>query len=214
VGRPLPYGRGSDRSRARKQAVGALICLALAAHAEIIDRIAVSVGNRVITQSDLERQIRVVALQNGKKPDFTSANKRAVAEKMIEQKLIQRELENSRYPVPTPDDLVPAIEEFKKTHFPDVAAYHSALAAADITEQDLLDVLIWERTLLNFIEIRFESGVLAGEQEIAEYVRANNVTPAQAERALVASRADRQLDDWLRTTRGRTTVITHEEVLR
>jgi hypothetical protein len=73
--------------------------------AEIVDRIAVSVANRVITQSDLERQIRVTAFQNDKNPNFSSANKRVVAEKMIEQKLIQRELENSRYPVPSPEEL-------------------------------------------------------------------------------------------------------------
>jgi hypothetical protein len=188
--------------------------LALAAPAEIVDRIAVSVGNRVITQSDLERQIRVIAFQNGKDPDFSAANKHAVAQKMIEQKLIQREIENSRYPATSPADLAPAVEEFKKTHFPDDAAYRRALTAAHITEQDLLDVLVWERTLLNFIEIRFESGVLASEQEIADYARTNKVTPAEAEHTLVGSRADEQVDEWLRTTRRRTTVILHEEVLQ
>lgn len=191
-----------------------LLLFAFTARAEIIDRIAVSVANRVVTQSDLERQIRVVAFQNGKPPDFSSENKHAVAEKMIEQKLIQRELENSRYPVPAPADLAPAIEEFKKTHYPDTAAYQRALAAAEITEQDLLDVLLWERTLLTFIEIRFETGVLASELEIADYAREHKVTPAEAERALVTSRADEQVDEWLRTTRRRTIVIMHEEVLR
>jgi hypothetical protein len=185
-----------------------------AAQAEIIDRIAVSVGNRVITQSDLERQIRVIAFQNGKEPDFSAANKHAVAEQMIQQKLIQTEIENSRYPSPSPADLAPAIEEFKKDHFPDEAGYQQALAAAHITEQDLLDVLVWERTLLNFIEIRFESGVLASNQEIADYARDNKVTPAEAERSLVATRADQQVDEWLRTTRRRTPVIMHEEALQ
>jgi hypothetical protein len=88
------------------------------------------------------------------------------------------------------------------------------LAAAQITEQDLLDVLLWERTLLTFIEIRFETGVLASELEIADYARENKVTPAEAERAIVTSRADQQVDEWLRTTRRRTTVIIHEEVLQ
>ena len=191
-----------------------LLLLVFSARAEIIDRIAVSVGNRVITQSDLERQIRVIAFQNGKQPDFSAANKHAVANKMIEQKLIQRELENSRYPAPEPAELEPAIEEFKRTHFPDDAAYQRALAEAHITAQDLLDVLVWERTLLNFIEIRFESGVLASDEEIAAYARDNKVTPEAAERALVTSRADQQVDEWLRLTRRRTTVIMHEEVLQ
>ena len=210
----MKYGATTRASVRRPSGLPILLLFVFAARAEIIDRIAVSVANRVITQSDLERQIRVVAFQNGKPPDFSATNKHAVAEKMIEQKLIQRELENSRYPVPLPADLAPAIEEFKKTHFPDPAVYQRALAAAQITEQDLLDVLLWERTLLTFIEIRFETGVLASELEIADYARENKVTPAEAERAIVTSRADQQVDEWLRTTRRRTTVIIHEEVLQ
>lgn len=188
--------------------------LAFAARAEIIDRIAVSVGNRVITQSDLERQIRVIAFQNGVKPDFSTANKHAVADKMIEQKLIQKELENSRYPLPTPADLQPAIDDFKKAHFPDRSSYEKALNEYGITEQDLLDVLLWERTLLAFIEIRFESGVLVSDQDIADHAREKQLTPAAAERALIGIRADQQLEQWLRDARRRSPVITHEEALR
>ena len=169
---PWPASRPLCRPRQVAAPLVLLLLFALAARAELIDRIAVSVGNRVITQSDLERQIRVIAFQNGVKPDLSPANKRAVADKMIEQKLIQRELENTRYPMPAASELAPAIEEFKKTHFPDDAAYQRALAEYHITEQDLLDVLLWERTLLRFIQIRFESGVLVTDQEAADYAQA------------------------------------------
>jgi len=152
----------------------AALALALGAQAELIDRIAVSVGNRVITQNDLELQIRVVAFQNGVKPDLSPANKRAVAEKMIQQKLIQIDLETSRYPQPIPAELMPAIEEFKKTHFMDSAEYERALAAYRITEQDLLDMLVWQRTLLNFIELRFETGVQVSEAEKATLAEISN----------------------------------------
>ncbi len=191
-----------------------LLLFALAARAELIDRIAVSVGNRVITQSDLERQIRVIAFQNGVKPDLSPANKRAVADKMIEQKLIQRELENTRYPMPAASELAPAIEEFKKTHFPDDAAYQRALAEYHITEQDLLDVLLWERTLLRFIQIRFESGVLVTDQEAADYAKQHQLSTADAERALTSSRADQQLELWLHDARNRTPVIVHQEAFQ
>jgi hypothetical protein len=198
--------------------VGWAICAALlflfTLRAELVDRIAVSAGNRVITQSELERQIRVIAFQNGVKPDFSAANKHAVANKMVDQKLIQRELENSRYPLPTVDELAPALEEFKKVHYPDQAAYQKALAAAGITEQDLLDILLWERTLLRFIEIRFESGILTSDQEVAEIEQQKKLSKADAERALVSSRADQQLEQWLRDARKRTPVIMHEEALR
>lgn len=187
--------------------------MAFSAHSELIDRIAVSVGSKVITQSELERQIRVIAFQNGVKPDFSSANKHAVAEKMIEQKLIQRDLEYSRYPQPTAADLAPALADFKK-HFGSEEAYQQALKDAGLREEDLLDLLVWERTVLEFIELRFESGVLLNDQDVAEYARQNKVTPAEAEKALTASRADQQLDQWLREARRRTTVITHEEAFR
>ena len=70
------------------------------AHAEIIDRIAVSVGKSVITTSDIDRQIRVSAFLDGVKPDLSPANRSAIADRMVEQKLIRRELETSRFPVP------------------------------------------------------------------------------------------------------------------
>jgi hypothetical protein len=181
---------------------------------EVIDRIAVSVGSRVITRSEIDRQIRVIAFQNGVKPDLSVANRHAAAEKMIQQKLIQHELESSRYPAPVPAELAPAIEEFKRKNFKSEAEYQSRLKAYEITEQDLLDVLLWERTLLRFIEIRFESGVLLTDQETADYARKNHVTVAAAERALTSARADQQLDQWLRDARRRADVVIHEEAFR
>ena len=51
----------------------AVVVLAITARGEIIDRIAVSVGNRVIAESDLNREIRVAAFLDGVKPDFSPA---------------------------------------------------------------------------------------------------------------------------------------------
>jgi parvulin-like peptidyl-prolyl isomerase len=147
--------------------IGALgIALAMAARGEIIDRIAASVGNRVITASDLDRQLRVAAFQDGVKADFSPARKRAAAEAMIEQKLIQTELANSRYPLPDPAELAPAIEQFKKTHFKDDQQYRAALAEYGIAEEDFKELLLWQRTLLLFIQVRFETGVQLGAQDV------------------------------------------------
>jgi hypothetical protein len=202
--------RLSNQSRAF-----ALLMTALALHADVIDRIAVAVGTRVITTSDLDRQIRVTAFQNGEKPDFSAAQRRAAAEKMIEQKLIQRDLETSRYPVPEAAELVPVIAEFKAKHFKDNAAYERALAEYGITEQDFLDVLLWQRTLLAFIDVRFETGIQVTEKEIAEYAAKNKIANiADAERAVTGARADIQLDAWLKDARKRTPVVIHDEVFK
>jgi hypothetical protein len=213
-----------------------LLCLALLliaplrAPAEVVDRIAASVGLRVITQSDLDRAIRVAAFQDGVKLDFSPPHKQAVAQALIEQKLIQVELESSRYPLPDPAELVPAIERFKKQQFPDEAAYQASLAEYGITEQDFRDMLLWQRTLLLFVQMRFETGVQLTDQEVEEYFE-KTVKPAaqaahpgepvtiddfrqQIAKTLTTQRSDRQLDAWLRDVRRRTNIVVHEEVLR
>ena len=149
----------------------------MAARGEIIDRIAASVGNRVVTTSALDRQIRVTAFQDGVKLDFSPAHRRTMLESMIEQNLVQLELASSRYPLPDPAELVPAIDEFKKAHFKDEAAYQAALAAYGITEEDFKELLLWQRTLLLFIQVRFETGVQVSAAEVEQYF-AKTVKPA------------------------------------
>jgi parvulin-like peptidyl-prolyl isomerase len=207
-----------------------LLAVAMAARGEIIDRIAASVGNKVITASDLDRALRVAAFQDGLQPDFSPERKRAAAEAMIEQKLIQTELSNSRYPLPDPAELVPAIEQFKKAHYKDDQQYRATLAEYGITEADFKELLLWQRTLLLFIQVRFETGVQLAAGDVEQYFT-NTVKPAaeaahpgqpvsledyrdQIERKLTGQRADQQMDIWLRDVRRRTNVVVHEEVLR
>jgi len=210
-----------------------LMCAMLAcgaAQGEIVDRIAVSVGRRVITQSDLDRAIRVAAFQDGVKLDFGAARKKAVAQALIEQKLVQIELENSRYPLPDAAELAPAIEAFRKEHFKDEAAYQAALAEYGITEKDFRDMLLWQRTLLLFVQVRFDTSGQITEPEVQEYFdktvkpKAEAAHPGQPvlledfrdeiEQALSAERTDRQLDTWMRDARRRTNIVIHEEVLQ
>jgi len=200
-----------------------------AARGEIIDRIAASVDNGVITTSDLDRELRVAAFQDGVKADFSMARKRATVQAMIEQKLIRMELANSRYPLPDPAEIAPAIERFKKEHFKDESEYRSTLEEYGIGEEDFRELLLWQRTLLLFIQVRFETGVQLGTGDVEEYF-ANVVKPAaeaahpgqpvaledyrdQIERTLTGQRADREMDVWLREVRKRTNVVVHEKAL-
>ena len=210
------------------------LCLALAfsgyARGEIIDRIAVSVGNRVITASDLEREIRVTAFLNGVNPDLSPAGKRAAANRMVEQKLIRRELETSRYPIPEPSEIEPVLADFKANHFRDDADYRQSLAKYGITEQEVKDELLWQRTLLKFIDIRFRPGVQVSADEIQKYFD-QNVAPTariarpgqpvdladyrdQIEEKLSGDKADEDMSRWLAEARKRTPVIFHDEVFK
>jgi hypothetical protein len=84
--------------------------------------------------------------------------------------------------------------------------------------------------LLLFVQVRFETGVQLGAQDVEEYF-IKTVKPAaeaahpgqlvsledyrdQIERTLTGQRADQQMDVWLRDVRKRTNVVVHEEALR
>jgi hypothetical protein len=203
---------------------------AACACAEIIDRIAVSVGNNVITTSDVDREIRVTAFQAGVKPDLSPANRRATAQRMVEQKLIRREMDLSHYPLPQVSEAEPLLQQLRATRYPDDAGFRQTLADYDITEQDVKDELIWELTLLRFIEVRFRPGVRVSNEEIQEYFD-KQVKPAaeaahpgqpitledyrsQIENKLAGQRTDTEMDKWLQEARKRTEIVFHEEAFQ
>ncbi len=208
----------------------ALLLLAVAAPAEIIDRIAVSVGSRVITTSELDREIRVSAFLNGTKPDFSPEGKRAAAERMVDQKLIRGEMENTRYPAPQPSQIEPLLAQFRQERFKTAAEYSAALAEAGITEQDLRDALLWQRALLLFLDVRFRPGVQVGAQEIQDYFdkvvksAARASSPGaevnlddyrdQIERTLAGKMVDDETARWLKDARRRTEIVYHSEALQ
>jgi len=227
LSQPLQKG---DRRIYRGLACCLAAALLAAARGEIIDRIAVSVGNRVIAESDLNRQIRVAAFLDGVKPDFSVAGKRATAGRMLEQVLIRRELEISRYPIPSPAEVAPVLEAFKKERFPNAGEYQRALADYGITDQDVKDLLLWQRSLLLFIEVRFQSGVQVTSADIQDYFdrvvkpAAEAAHPGQPialedyrdriEQTVTGQRADREMNAWLQEARNRTEIVFHEEVFQ
>ena len=110
VCRPLPCGRGGAR------AALILLCLTVL-HGEIIDRIAVAVGKQVITSSQIDTEERVTAFLNGSGADADAvAVRKKAAGRLIDQTLIRREIELTRFPVPRPEEAVPLLEQAKAVH--------------------------------------------------------------------------------------------------
>jgi hypothetical protein len=208
----------------------ALVLFGAGLHANIIDRIAVSVGNQAITVSDVDREVRVAAFLNRAQPDFSPANRRATAERMVSQTLILRELENSRYPVPPVSEIDPILDKFQKDNFASVDDYLRALAAAGITDPQLRDELLWQRRLLQFIDVRFRPAVQVTEQEIEDYFHKTVEPAAEAahpgepvtideyhdriEEKLTGDQVDRQMNTWMENQRQRSLVTFHEDAFK
>ncbi|MEJ7606781.1 MAG: hypothetical protein WKF37_11065 [Bryobacteraceae bacterium] len=196
--------------------------------AEVIDRISVSIGNNnVITESELYRQIRLTALLNEQKPDLSAQAKRATADRLVEQILIRRELDLSRYIGANDKSSVALYEQFKK-RFKNEAAYASALNEYEITDEDVREAFAWQSTLLDFIEMRFRPGIQISELDIRDYYE-NTLLPelpksepkppleavhSRIEEILTGQRVDNSLDRWLGNQRTQTRVRYRREVFQ
>ncbi|MBM3812117.1 MAG: hypothetical protein FJW20_10855 [Acidimicrobiia bacterium] len=215
----------------RATPIGSLLVLAmLPASAEIIDRVAVTMGRTVITQSAVEEQVRVTAFLNQEPLDLGPLARRRAADRMIEQTLLRQEMEFSGYVLPGHEQAEPLLAEIRKERFPDEDSFLRTLASYGITESILRRHLILQLGTLRFIELRFRPGVAVGDGEIEIYYREqfvpgwerrNNSPPPALEDAaeevesiLVAERTDQALNQWLNQSRRQTRVRFVEEAIQ
>jgi hypothetical protein len=191
-----------------------LLC-AFTTVAEVVDRIAVTVGNRVITTSDIETRLRLSAFQNGEAPDLSLAARRTAAQRLIDQRLIEREMELGRYPrldAVERSRLVPAFaaESFKGS----AEALDRALAEAHLVRQDLEEDLARQSELLTFLNLRFRPAVQVSDADVERFYHEQPEPGVSLEEArpgieqrIAADRADQELDAWLADQRKRTRIV-------
>jgi hypothetical protein len=163
-----------------------IVLFLMVAMAAIVDRVEISVGNKVITLSDIELRIRLTAFQNRVPLDLSPANRKAMAQKLIDQKLIEREIEVGHYPRVPGARLDEMMAQFTK-EYPSSAAMAAELAKYGVTEAELREDLARQAELLTFIDLRFRPGDTPDLKASDE-------------------RADKDLDAWLKDQRTRTRV--------
>lgn len=188
--------------------------LSIVMQAAVVDRIAVTVGNQVITETEILREIALTAFMNGEKPAFTKENKRKAADQLVEQKLVHKEMEMGRYPEASDDQAKDLLEATRK-NLGGEQAMRRQLAIAGLAEDDIRQHLLWQLTLVRFIDLRFRPAIQVTQQDIVDYFR-REIQPKQQVRlaevrdkiqeTLYAQRADQQLDEWLKHAKATTRI--------
>jgi hypothetical protein len=198
--------------------------------AEVIDRIAVALDNQIITESEVAREIRLSALLNGDPLDFSAEARKKAADRLVEQKLIRREIELGRYPEPSKDEVAAMLKQIQTQRFPVSEDYRQALEKYGVSEEDLNAHLLWQLTLLRFIDARFRPGVQVSDEDIRAYFdseQANGEQTASAGKqprfedlrdqireTLTNQRVDQLLNDWLAAARKRAHIVFHQEAFQ
>jgi hypothetical protein len=196
--------------------------------AEIIDRIAISVGNQVITEGQVSEEIRLTAFLNHEKLDLSIAERKNAAGRLIEQALVKRDLDLSRYPVPTPADADSSLHDVKVSYAPE-SLYQQMLQQYGISEEALKRRLLWQLTLLRFVDFRFRPGIQIPEADVKTYYdqeltkwKQQGIQPAptledsqaKIEEILTQQRIDHALDTWMAETRKQVTINYLDEALK
>lgn len=179
-----------DTRGARRSLLGTFLPLifALAAGAAVVDRIAVAVDNRAIKESQVDRDMRLTAFQNGSPLDSGAAAKRKAADRLIDQTVIRAEIARGSYPVPSDADITSVLEKIKQARFHNNAEYEQALKTYGISEPELRAHIAWQIQVLRFVDIRF----------------ARTAPPAR----------NSAFFSWLDETRKRSRIQYHDEVLQ
>jgi hypothetical protein len=178
-------------------AIGLMALISLGA--AIVDRVAITVGNKVITESEIDLRIRLTAFENDEKPDLGPAARRQAAQRLIDQKLVEREMDVGRYPRVVPQ----AAKQLTSSE---------ALKEYGLTPEDLARDLAWQSELLTFLSLRFRPAVQVTDQDVEKYFKEKslkgeiNDVRADIEEKLTGERADKELDLWLQDQRKRTRI--------
>lgn len=136
-------------------------------HGEIIDRIVVSVDRKVITEKQLDEELRVTALLDHQPLIRDHEKRRAAADRLIEQTLVRKEMELSRYPLPSQEDVLAYRREVAKQYGGE-AELDKALAKYSIRDEVLLEHLSFQLMTLRFLAYRFPPDIDISDQDIAE----------------------------------------------
>jgi hypothetical protein len=187
-----------------------IVCLICPLGAAIVDRMAVIVGQQTITQLQLDEEIRVTALLNQRPVARDAETRRAAADRLVEQLLIRREMEQSRYPLPSEQEVNQYVEQIR-TQNGGQAGLAKALATHDLTESTLRQHLDSQLVALRFIEYRFQPDAAVSDEDIeAAYRRqaSDKKTPRESIRAMLSEeRTDAALNAWLAETRRQINIV-------
>jgi hypothetical protein len=148
-----------------------LLCLAsVLESATVVDRMAVIVNKHVIKSSDIYRDLAAAEFLNRQQPDFSAEARHKAADRLIEQSIIRDEIASGGYRWASSADAEALLDKIRQDRFGGSSAQLKAeLSRYGLTEEELRAQLLWQLTVLRFIDQRFRNGVLITDEDIRAY---------------------------------------------
>lgn len=198
-----------------------IACACLGLHAEVLDRIAVTIDRQVITELQLDEEIRVTAFLNHQPIARDLNARKAAVQRLIQQLLIAREMELRHFSAPTPEAVDQLAGKVRGSIAPQ-DDFDASLKQYGLTESILRDHLATELATLQFIDVRFRPDLDISDVDIENYYRseiakwkpdypgAQPPTLSQSKESirglLAGKRTDEALETWLEERRKQVSI--------
>jgi peptidyl-prolyl cis-trans isomerase SurA len=138
--------------------------------AVILDRIAVIAGTHVIKLSDIDRDIRLTDFLNRVPLNLNASTKREAAERLITQQIIRDEIVSGGYRRPPESEAAKLEAELRRDRFGgSEQRLGEALQRYGLRETGLREQLLWQLSVLQFIDERFRGGVVVTDDEVRDF---------------------------------------------
>lgn len=124
----------------------------------------------MIKLSDIDRDIRLTDFLNHAPLNFSSAAKRGSAERLITQQIIRDEIANGGYRRPPESEATQLEEQLRRDRFSgSEQRLRESLQRYSLTEAQLHDQLLWQITVLQFINQRFRAGIVVTDDAVRDF---------------------------------------------
>jgi len=138
--------------------------------AVVVDRIAVIVNKSAIKTSDIYRDLRVTEFLNGERSNVTIEARRKAAERLIDQNLLRTEITNAGFKWASTGEADALLAKIRQDRFGGSAdRMRSALRQYGLDQEELRSQLLWQLTVLRYIDQRFRNGVLVTDEDVRAY---------------------------------------------
>jgi hypothetical protein len=182
------------------------LAFTLAAAAQnVIDRVAVVVGNQVITESEVILEARLTAFLNQQPLDLSAGQRRAAAERLVDQQLIRNEMQIGGYPMPLETEGDAVLRKYRQDNYSSIPLFRAALAKYELTEDEVKHHLLWQAAALRFTDQRFHMTLPAPTSQSADRSHAG-VTSTDG--------VEDQMDIWLKQSRAGTRIQFKKEAFQ
>jgi hypothetical protein len=145
-------------------------CAAVLSGAVVLDRIAVIAGTHVIKLSDIDQDIRLTDFLNRVPLNLSPAARREAAERLITQQIIRDDIVSGGYRRPPESEAIQLEADLNRDRYDgSEQRLRDVLKLYGLTEPELREQLLWQITVLQFIDQRFRGGVVVTDDDVRGY---------------------------------------------